>query len=292
MQNENVIEASLVLDRISGVVPVDKLDNYKGMLSYLHSYKGEPGVKIWKNKYATHADLPLGNDSSLRLQLGVSHHKLYALFDFQPPQLDEEGIAALKDYLTIFLSGGVDQFRDQAHVTYAEFAADFSGVAWTGLLPFDDCLRNSNWYPSPLLYRPTGYLGRRGANRVIRGYDRQKKLLQVEGKLVEGPLTRIEAVCRRTQLTPSTLSVAPNPFCTVGIANLETAFAAFDEAGWHEFLYDCRMQGAQVALWSRMKAIRQQYLNRLRELTVDWWNPHELWTQCGVSLEVLEKVCH
>jgi hypothetical protein len=290
IESEKAICATLVLDRISVVVTVG-MESYKGMLSMMHGYKGEEGAKVWKKKYATYAALPLGNGSSLRIQLGVSHHKLYAQFDFQPPQLNDVGITTMRDYLSIFLSEGVDQFKEHSRVSYAEFAADLHGVAWKGLLPFDDCLRISNWWPSPLQHRPTAYLGRRGANRVIRGYDRAKKVLETEGKVIGGPLTRIEAVCRRTQTTPSTLSGVENPFLTVGIASTEVAFDACTDPAWHSFVYDCRMQGAQVALWSREKAVRQEYLARLKAISVPWWKPVEIWKQRGHALAVLDQVC-
>lgn len=275
------------IDRIGLVMPVAEKQLYAELCLQFHSMKGEPGYKVWKTKYQTNAVMPLSGYESLRLQAGVSHHQKYLRVDFNPASLTPDDWAMLHVHLDLLLEFGYSGLVSVSEVSYLEIAVDVPGVAWKGLLHFDSQLRNSFWYPDFYHPTPTGYLGRRGSNRVVRGYDRVARL-QATGKPAPNyAVTRIEAVLRKLGCNVGGLAGVDNPFMTVGVCRFADAEAKSSDKGWKRFLQNCRYVGACEAV-QLVGTARKKYLTRLSSVACDWWSPMGIWELYPEALKALQ----
>jgi hypothetical protein len=275
------------IDRI-GVIdyPADTAD-YCGNLEFMLGMASDQGCKVWKKKYSTYAMVPLGGTQTLRITAGVTHQKLYVKYDFNPASLTEDQWGELAVNLSCMLPYGYASLYHQGNVSYLEIAADCTEVQWGSFLPFDSKLTNSSWYPPYPASKATAYLGRRGSTRVIRAYDRVERL-KAQGIVVNGPVTRIEAVARRLERRMSELVTLKNQFNTMGICSVNEAMNAHSEPHWKDFIQNSRRDGVPKAL-QLASSLRKVYLKRLQKLNCLWWDPAEVWNQYPTALQVLKS---
>lgn len=276
------------IDRIGVVLNLIN-EEYGAVCSGLWDMAGEPGYEVWKNDKQcwTKAAVSLGENQSLRLHVGISHHKGFIKIDYNPASLTKPQWQELAMQLGFTLEDGYSTLYAHGRVSYLEIAADFHGIEWGGLLPFDSRLQNSNWYPPYPASKATAYLGRRGSTRVIRTYDRVEKQ-KAQGILtMNGPVTRVEAVLRRLQRLIPELHTVKSPFETVGFCDCNAAMNAFTEQQWKTFVQNCKWEGTSKAL-ALIGPLKKTYLKRLQSLNVSWWNPAAVWSQYPQALQILK----
>jgi hypothetical protein len=274
----------LSIDRIGLVRSIEDKEMHGHFYGMLMGMKDDPACNVWQNKYQTTAILPLSPNKTvkqpgcetLRLQIGISHHTPYFKADFNPANLGAKEWTRLHTEFCCLLEHGYGSLLAEAHVSYLEIAVDCTDVAWKGLLPFDGQLKNSGWFPHYSHPTPTGYLGRRGSNRVIRAYDRIARLLAAGKPAGNAPITRIEASLRRLGCKVSGLTDVENPFKTVGVCRMADAELQSSDSGWKQFLHHCRYMGACEAM-QLIGPMKKKYLARLKEVNCAWWLPTKIW---------------
>lgn len=278
---------SVSIDRIGLVIPALDKEMHGHFSGVLAGMKGEPGYQYWKSKYQTNGVVPLSNQETLRIQLGLSHHKTYVRFDFNPANLSALEWEQLRLHLEYMLEFGYASLLTDAHVSYLEVAVDCHGIEWENLLLFDSQLKNSCWYPDFYAPHPTSYLGRRGSNRVLRAYDRVARLKAAGKPSGTENVTRIEASLRKVGCDVAGLPSIKNPFTSVGICRFADAQAQCSEPGWQQFLKHCRWVGACESIQMAGKT-KNKYLERLKNVGCDWWSPSLIWDAYPAALQVLK----
>lgn len=275
------------IDRIGLVMPVANKEMHGHFCGLFSGMKGESGYKYWKAKYQTNASVPLSKEAKLGLQVGISHHKPYVRFDFKPGDLGPTEWEQMHMHLGYMLEYGYASVLAESHVTYLEIAVDCTGVKWKEHFTFDRQLRNSGWFPDYYHPCPTGYLGRRGSNRVIRGYDRVARLKALGKTVGVEPITRIEASLRKLASKVVDLPTVDNPFTSVGVCRFVDAEAQSSDKGWKQFLQHCRYVGACEAM-QLVGGAKKKYLTRLSSVACDWWSPTGIWTLYPQALKALQ----
>jgi len=274
------------IDRIALVMSTDK-EMHAHFLSVMYGFTGEKGYKQWKKKYTTHGVIPLCEDQTLRICAGVSHKATYVTFGFNPAALGAEQWEQMHIHCQYLFEFGYATLLKNARVTYLEIAVDCKGIPINGLLPFDEKLRNSMWYPSYDAPAPTGYVGRRGSKRVMKIYDRGARLTALGKPAPDVPTLRIEAVLRQLSCSVAGLKDLSNPFTSFGVASLENAMELSQEGPWQEFLQrSCKLGTAEaLGLAGPMK---KSFMERLKQSSVAWWDAHAAWTMYPHALQALD----
>jgi len=281
---------SLFIDRIALVYYVSPSHEYSDFLNYLWSFQNDSPNKVWKTKYATKAMVRLST-SFLYLQIGYSHYKGYVKFDFKPHAMTVADWAQLHIHLDALFESGYQSLIEKGLVTYIEIATDIPNMTAAELFPFDQRLTNSYRFPKPPAPPDpptpwdTVYLGHKSSGRSTCVYDKTKHL-KAKGIKTKGQRTRIEARRKKLGLTISTLKSMPNPFATVGICPMSAVEAAYAEPQWQEFLTNALRHGPQIALGLAGKR-RKEYVNRLKTIQSDWWNPATLWESFLAAVDAL-----
>lgn len=133
----------------------------------------------------------------------------------------------------------------------------------------------------------TEYLGgkyKSGKRIVI--YDRVQAIKHSNSKkfydaykepIPEMPILRVEFRLKPNLKFKDILEMG-NPFDGLGLS-LFDKLEKGDDSMWSLFLALARFEGAQATLARLPKALKKEYVDRLKQGKVGWWKPKEIWSQ-------------
>jgi hypothetical protein len=175
-------------------------------------------------------------------------------------------------------------------VTRIDFAADDLVHPAHSFLPFKSFANVSSIFVDSLGYKGALYLGSVTSESEFSIYDKARKLKQEGHQLQFSTQTRIEARLRQLGIHPSEiLAKVKNPFLRLEIADLQKLYSSSVSQDWQDFITNCKCDGSARALASLPnKYVRQQYMKRLRQSPVSWWQPAKVWNGFESAIEKLE----
>ena len=278
---------NLLIDKLKVVFTIQEdsemNDRYSCVLNFM-SDMGSDGHQVWKLKYATRCAVVLGSGKKLLIQAGISHHRLYVKFEFNPTKLGEKEWADLYSYMSVLMDFGYHTLYDHGKVNYIEIAADAAEVEFDNIFAYDVKVKNAND-----TYRKEGsiYLGGEKSDRSIIVYDKAKEQLDKFGIKLDHPLLRIEARLAHLPLTLGELQMVPNPFNSFNIGWMSDLQEKKGGPKWNLFKKQCQTMGVQNAL-GMAGGDRKKILEELSNITSHELNPGNYWNQLPAALDVLK----
>lgn len=278
---------NLLIDKLAVVFTIpedgDMNDHYACVLNFIYGM-GSEGHQVWKLKYVTRCSIDLGAGNKLLIQAGISHHRLYIKFEFNPNKLGEIEWVDLYSYMSLLMDYGYHSLYKAAKVNYIEIAADAPNVEFNSIFIYDEKLRSAN-----NTYKGVGttYLGGETSSRQFIVYDKAKQIKDCSGIKLDYPLTRIEARLAHLPLTLGQLHALPNPFKSLRVGWVADLLNKNGDSGWGLFKKQCKTMGVQNAIGMAGKS-RKRILEMLGEVESPKLNPGSYWDQYPATLGILK----
>lgn len=157
-------------------------------------------------------------------------------------------------------------------------------------LPFRRLCTVSGVYTNWCGQKGTIYLGSKTSPLQFANYDKARQLLETGGQPQSQIQTRFEARHRHLGIPLSqVITTLKNSFVWLEIADRAKAYAACSCQKWKDFLGWCSSLGSCRALAQLpSKKIRKQYLARLRQSSVPWWQPAKVWNGFENAVQKLQ----
>lgn len=219
------------------------------------------------NKFLKRFNVLSGGSLLCTFTFGYCHGNGVMNFEFNPSKLGEQKLAELFGWIDVFFYNGYQELYTKGVVSHAEFFVDVPDEDLSGLVLIDEGRR------AYTLYEGTTYLGRRKSELSVAMYDKAKELEQT----TDGKLVRVEArLCDRDirfqDLVENDLF---NPFgnsMVVNVTKLKFIAQEFNKSQFVNHIKELGLSGSGINVHTRKKM-----LAKLKENTVDWWQPETFW---------------
>lgn len=157
-------------------------------------------------------------------------------------------------------------------------------------LPFRPICNVSAIYTDWLGQKGATYLGGKTSDLQYCIYDKTRQLIQTGGVPQFNTHVRFEARLRHLGFPPSqVIQNVKMPFTRLEIISLQAASSASSNQEWKDFLALCSSVGSCKALsFLHSKHLRKQYIKRLREAPVSWWQPQKVWGKFPEAFQKLQ----
>lgn len=208
-----------------------------------------------------------------------------------PSQLKGAELKYLEDLIAHWLSPfSYKSLYSNGNVSRLDIAIDDVLHPAHSFLPFRPISNVSGIYTDWLGQKGATYLGSKTSDLQYCIYDKTRQLIETGGFPQFNIHTRFEARLRHLGFPPSQiLQNVEIPFTSLEIMNLQEVHGASSNQDWKDFLAVCASVGSCKALsFLHSKHVRKQYIKRLREAPVSWWQPKKVWEKFPESLQKLQ----
>ena len=233
--------------------------------------------KVKKNKHLEYINLFSQEGLYIAtITLGLCYETPTLRLTFNPSKLDNKKLKELLEFISL---NAFQSFYQNSVLAHCEFFLDIEDV-----VPFELALLDTGRRKTTLVEKETTYQGRRGSQTVGVMYNKAKESQQ------KGKLTRIEMRICRNKISLETLveKGIANPFTQFIVVPQNALLAVASE--WKSY-----PSLATGILWHGLyggvknPTARKAITTRLREFTVPWWKPDEIWERFQEILTIWFK---
>jgi hypothetical protein len=294
-----------MIDRIGITAILGDQGMYSNMLQQLDGMAGmqdeilpdgkiiirKHGYRVRLDYYPEYSKKKAGRRKILDISIGCTKNPktnaihAYFTLTLYPSQFENDEFHAFKwRFDALFDPMTYSSLFQIGKVNYLELAKDSYSNLSHSFLPYQKYVRDSLIYTEKSGHLGTTYLGSVKSYSRFRIYDKKRQLLAAGKKPYSliFPHTRIEAVLRRTGLTPAMLATMKNPFEKLLIADLAKA-KEFTGDCWQKFLVESLSMGVPKAL-QKFPEQRKKFLSMLDSIPVQWWMPENLWSEMPAAI--------
>lgn len=282
----------LSIDRVHMSLAIAKNDYPYGVfLGQLYEMKAMQSeillagkITICKKEYSTRLSYyprkKGGKIADIEIGVTPTKHRYFRL-GLYPSKFRGDDFSNLKGHLNAFFGHYFyDAVYEHSNVTYVELATDNLSHQKQSFIPYRSRMNKSFVYLTKDGQKGATYLG--GVKSQVRYcfYDKAKQLIETQQATNHHHAirTRIEARIRRPKLKPCELiSLLPDPFVGLGIADLATARQLSKSESFHQFLDDCELNGSAAALAKCDTSVRKRNTKLLQSSNASWWKPGYAW---------------
>lgn len=197
--------------------------------------------------------------------LGFSFGTGVVNLEMNPSKMCPNKWTELFDCIDLFFSIGYYELYTKGVVSHAEFFVDVADEDLSGLVLLDDGRRATTHYNG------TTYLGKRSSPHVTTLYDKAKeqkkdeKLVRLEERINRRDI-RLQDLVEKDLFNPFSNSLVVNVKQVQLIAN------EFNKSQFENHIKEYGLSGSGINVHTRKKM-----LAKLKENTVDWWQPELFW---------------
>lgn len=243
---------------------------------------------VWSKpgRSQTYVSQVLDGGGTLFILFGRHRGEFRAWFEFNPNKVV---IAELEGRLCTMLEKGLHSLVERGVVTYCEFAIDVPNAQIEDYVFLSRTHRQQDlgWIGNGSIYIGS----RRHGELYFNIYDKQKQLREVEEKVVDDPLLRIEArISGKRRFPLHDILALPSPFSNLLVMRCSDVehFIADGLLGDHLCVPGTPHE-IQYQLSSLTGPHRKPITDRLSEIEVGWWSPDLLWDRLWASLGWLQE---
>lgn len=197
--------------------------------------------------------------------LGFSFGTGVVNLEMNPSKMCPNKWTELFGCIDLFFSNGYHELYTKGVVSHAEFFVDVSEEDLAGLVLLDEGRRATTHYNG------TTYLGKRSSPHVTTIYDKAKeqkkdeKLVRVEERINRRDI-RLQDLVENDLFNPFSNSMVVN------VNQVQIVSNEFNKSKFVNHIKEFGLSGSGINIHSRKKM-----LARLKENTVDWWQPELFW---------------